>query len=172
MKIKSIQIQNLHNNGKLYEVGKCGVCKIKSHEYNEMICYSIGNKTGDLIAVIENCPVLVEYDVPENEKPKQSKLFEEKPVKFNFKKSLIELGADQQIATDYMKHRTKKKLSDTLTAFNTLKNQLLLAKSMNYSIDKCLTAVIDGGWLKFKAEWMNNQNKTQNEPEKKLSTKF
>lgn len=91
------------------------------------------------------------------EKPKQQELIPAE--KFNFKKSLVELGAEKQIVSDYMEHRTKKKLSNTKTAFNTLRNQLLLAKSKNNSIDKCLTSIIDGGWQKFKAEWMDNENK-------------
>jgi hypothetical protein len=78
-KIKSIQITNLHNNGKLWEVGKCGVFEIldKSSEYEDHIhaLYYIQNKSGEMIAMVENCPVIVEYDVLENAKPVQKELF-------------------------------------------------------------------------------------------------
>jgi hypothetical protein len=160
-KIKSIQIQNNFNNGKLYEVGKNGVFEIldKSVEYTDSInfIYFIKNKDEKLISCIENCPVLIEYDVPENQKPKQLSLMpDEKPEKFNFKKSLIELGVEESIASDWLKVRSKKKASNTKTSFNSIAAHI---KLKGKTANECIKKAVEKDWKGFNATWpWDNEN--------------
>lgn len=95
----------------------------------------------------------------------------EKKAEFNFKKALIELGVEDQIASDWIKVRTKLKASNTKTAFDEIKKQILLT---TFKPNDCIKLAVKKNWRGFEAEWyFNATKKVENEStEKKLSSKF
>ena len=84
------------------------------------------------------------------------KEIKEHPV-FNFKKSLLDLGIEKQIVFDWLKVRSKKKASNTETAFKSIKSQL--AKS-HLSQNESIKIAVEKSWAGFKAEWINNLYET------------
>jgi len=89
------------------------------------------------------------------------------PKVFNFKKSLLDLGVEKQIASDYLKVRSKKRASNTETAFNSIKKQI---EKSPLSANESIKVAVEKSWAGFKAEWINNlsNNETyqQNTPRK------
>lgn len=74
---------------------------------------------------------------------------------FSFMKSLLDLGANKDLVTDWIKVRKNKKATNSETAFNGFKNQYELT---GLNIDQVLTECIEKSWSGFKAEWMINNN--------------
>jgi len=112
----------------------------------------------------------------DNEFMEKAKKFDElfppeKKPEFNFKKSLIELGVGEQIASDWIKVRAKKKASNTKTAFDEIEKQIKLT---THNPNECIKLAIKKSWAGFESEWyFNATKKTENEStEKKLSAKF
>ncbi len=75
--------------------------------------------------------------------------------KFDFKKSLISLGVSSEIASDWMKVRSKKKSANTKTAFNSIASEI--TKSGGSPSD-CISLAVTKSWAGFKAEWFINEN--------------
>lgn len=76
--------------------------------------------------------------------------------KFNFKKSLIELGIDENLVTDWLIVRKNKKASNTETAFKSIKNQI---EKSNRTANECIELAITKNWSGFESEWIiNNKN--------------
>ena len=73
-----------------------------------------------------------------------------KALPFSFFNSLILLGADKQLASDFIKVRKVKKATNTLTAFNGFKKQL---EKSGLNINKVLLECVEKSWGSFKAEW-------------------
>jgi hypothetical protein len=78
---------------------------------------------------------------------------------FSFMKSLLDLGANKDLVTDWIKVRKNKKATNSETAFNGFKNQYELT---GLNINQVLTECIEKSWSGFKAEWMTNNNNTNN----------
>jgi hypothetical protein len=78
---------------------------------------------------------------------------------FSFKKSLIDLGVDEKTISDWLKVRSKKKASNTETAFNNIKSQIEIS---GLSANECIKKAAENSWAGFKAEWINEPNKKQN----------
>ena len=76
---------------------------------------------------------------------------EEKEKRFNFRKSVLELGVDEQVVDDWMKVRNKKKSSNTETAFKRLVKQI---DRSGYSANECITKAVERSWSGFDSEWM------------------
>jgi hypothetical protein len=78
-----------------------------------------------------------------------------KKTKFNFLKSLVDLGIDENLAIDWLSVRKTKKLTNTQTSFNNLKIEFEKSgKEINEIINKCVTE----SWGGFKASWNWNNN--------------
>lgn len=103
---------------------------------------SIGNENGN-----ENEDVIKD-DIENGKKPK-----------FDFKKSLISLNVDEDIASDWMVVRRQKKAANTETAFNAIKTQIELS---GIPANECIKEAVARSWQGFKAEWINNQKNNQN----------
>lgn len=81
--------------------------------------------------------------------------------KFNFKKSLIELGVLESIVSDWLKVRSKKKCVNTEIAFESIKTQIELSR---ISANECIKKAVEKSWAGFEAQWienLNNQNGTK-----------
>ena len=73
---------------------------------------------------------------------------------FKFFDSLLSLGADKQLASDWIAVRKLKKLSNTLTAFNAFKNELdKSGKGINEVLNQCVI----NSWGGFKYDWIKNK---------------
>jgi hypothetical protein len=87
---------------------------------------------------------------------------EEKPKKtiFNFRKSLIDLGVEEQVAEDWMKVRKNKNATNTETSFKRIKNHIVKSgKDPN----ECISLAVAKDWKGFEAQWIINENKKENE---------
>ena len=73
---------------------------------------------------------------------------------FSFSKSLIELGAEKELVSDFLKVRKTKRLTNTKTAFD---NFLGEVKKSNKSINEVLTKCCEKSWGGFEAEWINGK---------------
>lgn len=76
----------------------------------------------------------------------------EKDVRFDFKKSLLEIGVSPQVAEDWLKVRKAKKAANTETAFKRIKKEIELSR---LSADECITIAVERSWQGFKAEWVD-----------------
>jgi len=79
--------------------------------------------------------------------------------KFNFKKSLIELGVDEKIVDDWIIVRKQKKAANTETAYKAIEKQILVS---GYNATDCIRIAVEKSWSGFKAEWLNNLMQNQN----------
>ena len=77
----------------------------------------------------------------------------EKDVRFDFKKSLLEIGVSPQVAEDWLKVRKAKKAANTETAFKRIQEEIELS---GLSADECITIAVERSWQGFKAEWLSN----------------
>lgn len=76
-----------------------------------------------------------------------------KDVRFDFKKSLLEIGVSPQVAEDWLKVRKAKKAANTETAFKRIQHEIQLS---GLSADECITIAVERSWQGFKAEWVAN----------------
>ena len=76
-----------------------------------------------------------------------------KPPKFDFKAELIKIGVSEQVAADFIAVRRDKKATNTVTAFNAIRREILKA---NKPADTCIGYAVERGWKGFKSEWMDN----------------
>lgn len=76
-----------------------------------------------------------------------------KDVRFDFKKSLLEIGVSPQVAEDWLKVRKAKKAANTETAFKRIQEEIELS---GLSADECITIAVERSWQGFKAEWLSN----------------
>lgn len=75
--------------------------------------------------------------------------------KYLTEEDLVNLGVDEQVASDYLATR-KTKL--TQTALNGIIKQAGLA---NITLQQAIEIAAENGWQSFKAEWYQNQNQNQ-----------
>lgn len=81
-----------------------------------------------------------------------------KPRRFNFKKSLLDLGISNQLATDWMEVRKKKRAANTETAFKAIAREI--EKSGLHPNDAAERAV-KKSWAGFEASWVNKKSFSQ-----------
>lgn len=80
--------------------------------------------------------------------------------KFSFYHSLIDYGAKDNLASDWLKVRKNKKATNTQTAFTKFINQV---EKSGYSINDVLEKCIEKSWSGFEADWYKKQEK-KNQP--------
>lgn len=83
---------------------------------------------------------------------------------FPFKDSLIQLGAKQNLVSEWITVRKKKKASNTETALNGFKREV---DASGMDINKVLQMCVERSWGGFKYEWVRESTKQQ-EPTIKL----
>jgi hypothetical protein len=94
----------------------------------------------------------------EKEKEKENvnnNINEKKEKAFNFRLSLIELGVNEKIVEDWIKVRKTKNATNTETAFNKIKSQILKSGK---TANECITLAVEKDWKGFEAEWIKNNN--------------
>lgn len=75
-----------------------------------------------------------------------------KPV-FNFKKSLLKLGAEEKHIDDWLKVRKLKKASNTETALDGFVNE---CNKHSYEINDAVKICAEKSWAGFKHDWLEN----------------
>ena len=79
----------------------------------------------------------------------------EKAPVFNFRKELLNLGGDEQLVSDWLMVRNKKKSANTKTSLNGfLKQVKLTGKDLNFVLEKCVVS----NWSGFKSEWLKESD--------------
>lgn len=81
---------------------------------------------------------------------------------FNFRKSLLTLGIEENIADDWMKVRKTKKATNTQTAFNSIVNQI--SKS-GKDPNECIKLAVEKSWAGFNIDWVKGLNGQYNKSE-------
>lgn len=84
-----------------------------------------------------------------------------KDVRFDFKKSLLEIGVTPQVAEDWLKVRKAKKAANTETAFKRIKKEIEVS---GLPADECIAIAVERSWQGFKAEWVDNYRRQQARP--------
>lgn len=98
-------------------------------------------------------------------------ILKEKDV-FNFKTSLLELGIEQQIVSDWLKVRTKKKAVNSETAFKSIKTQI---EKSGLTANDCIRTAVEKSWAGFDSSWITDKshnlsgNNTVNSPIVKIT---
>jgi len=76
-----------------------------------------------------------------------------KENKFNFKKSLIDLGVETNVVSDWLKVRSKKKATNSETAFKSIQREILLS---GLPANDAVKIAVENSWSGLKAEWIQN----------------
>lgn len=76
----------------------------------------------------------------------------EKP-KFNFKKSFLDLGVDNQILSDWLEVRKSKGSKNTKTAFESLLNKI---KESGKTANECIKLSAEHSWAGFDIKWVKS----------------
>ena len=79
-----------------------------------------------------------------------------KDKRFDFKKSLIEIGVSTEVVEDWMQVRKAKRASNTETAFKRIKNEI---DKSGLSANECITIAVARSWQGFQADWVVNQQR-------------
>jgi hypothetical protein len=91
-----------------------------------------------------------EEEEEEEEKEKGEGEGKRKKNVFNFRKSLIGLGANEKLAAEWLNVRKNKKATNSETALNNFKNQV---KKSKYNINEILEVCVVKSWGSFKSSW-------------------
>ena len=105
-----------------------------------------------------NARILVEQNPSYKDKDKDNYNENYKYEKFNFSKSIISLGVDVNIATDWLKVRKLKKCANTETSFNKIKTQIDLS---GLTANECIKIAVEKSWGGFESDWIKNTNHGQ-----------
>jgi hypothetical protein len=81
-----------------------------------------------------------------------------KGKRFDFKKSLIEIGVSPEVADDWMQVRKAKRASNTETAFRRIRNEI---EKSGLSANECITIAVARSWQGFQADWVANQQRSR-----------
>lgn len=87
-----------------------------------------------------------------------------KGKRFDFKKSLIDIGVAPEVAEDWMHVRKTKRAANTETAFNRIVHEI---QKSGMSANECITIAVSRSWQGFQADWVANQQRQR--PQAKVS---
>jgi biotin operon repressor len=93
-------------------------------------------------------------DNNKNNKKESTKVDKKEDNKFDFKKSLLDMGVEEQVVLDWLAVRKNKKASNTETVLKSLKKQIELT---NASPNECIKMAAENSWQGFKAKWYLNE---------------
>jgi len=79
-----------------------------------------------------------------------------KPLAFSFYNSLLSLGAEKELVSEWLKVRKAKDAVNTKTAFNKFVTQY---EKSGYSINEVLEKCVEKSWKGFDAEWYSKVKK-------------
>ncbi len=85
----------------------------------------------------------------------KSRVEKEKKRIYDFRKSLIDLGVIENVVDDYLVVRKNKRLSNTETAFNKLKDEI---EKSNVKANDVINICVEKSWGGFNHKWLDNIN--------------
>ena len=86
-----------------------------------------------------------------------------KETRFNFKKSLLEIGVSEEVADAWLQVRKTKKATNTKIAFDKVHSEILKS---GLSPDECIRKSVENSWSGFKADWLQDQRQERKVPPK------
>lgn len=121
------------------------------------VIYQVNRGSAEIAPVVQNLhggsAKIAPNNIIDNISPTEIIINKEKDVRFDFKKSLLEIGVTPQVAEDWLKVRKTKKAANTETAFKRIQKEIELS---GLSADECITIAVERSWQGFKAEWVAN----------------
>ena len=87
-----------------------------------------------------------------------NKQINNKQKRFNFRKELIEKGANDDLVSEWLRVRKDKKATNTKTALNSFISQV---EKSGLDINKVLEQCVINSWKGFKSEWIKKEMKTK-----------
>lgn len=78
------------------------------------------------------------------------------PVRFPFKKSLIDLGVSEEVADAWMAVRKKKRATNSEIAFNAIRREINLA---GLTPDQAIRISVEKSWCGFDHSWIEKERK-------------
>jgi hypothetical protein len=78
----------------------------------------------------------------------------EESNKFDFKNSLLSLGIEKQIVSDWLKVRAKKKAINSETAYKSIIKQIELS---GLTANECIKKAVEKSWQGFEASWLTKK---------------
>jgi hypothetical protein len=146
--IESIQDAYSRRNNKCMTFE--GLCK-------HLLSYGITLSVLDSEKKDSNPQSKVKKSKEEKSKEEKSKEETDKTHVFNFRKSLLELGVNEDYLNDWLKVRRAKKASNTETALKAFVNQ---CKKHNHKVSDIVKVCAENSWSGFKNDWLiNDKNK-------------
>ena len=124
---------------------------VKNGEISEKRAVA-GKKGGEKTSCLSKTKSKIEV----NEKIEEDVEKDKEVKKFSFLKELVGLGVDRKIAEEWIKVRKNKKLTQTETAFNKLKNEI---DRSGMSANDCITLCVERSWGGFNAQWVEREGK-------------
>ena len=129
----------------------------KDSEINELKIIEINldkngtNQADSLNLIPDSFNLIPDTPNPEKQKPEPAPRKKRDDVSFDAKKWLIEKGATEQHATDWLRVRKEKKGTNTPTAFEFIESEAVLA---GMSIDQVAEMCARKPWCGFEAKWV------------------
>lgn len=121
------------------------------------VIYQVNRGSAEIAPVVQKLhrgsAEIAPNNIIDNISPTEIIINKEKDVRFDFKKSLLEIGVSPQVAEDWLKVRKAKKAANTETAFKRIQHEIQLS---GLSADECITIAVERSWQGFKAEWLSN----------------
>ena len=121
------------------------------------VIYQVNRGSAEIAQVVQKLhrgsAKIAPNNIIDNISPTEIIINKEKDVRFDFKKSLLEIGVSPQVAEDWLKVRKAKKAANTETAFKRIQKEIELS---GLSADECITIAVERSWQGFKAEWLGN----------------
>lgn len=121
------------------------------------VIYQVNRGSAEIAPVVQKLhrgsAKIAPNNIIDNISPTEIIINKEKDVRFDFKKSLLEIGVTPQVAEDWLKVRKTKKAANTETAFKRIQHEIQLS---GLSADECITIAVERSWQGFKAEWLSN----------------
>jgi hypothetical protein len=93
-----------------------------------------------------------------------NKQINNKQNRFNFRKELIEKGANDDLVSEWLRVRKDKKATNTKTALNSFISQV---EKSGLDINKVLEQCVINSWKGFKSEWIKKEIK--NKPNRNIA---
>ncbi|BAQ84122.1 hypothetical protein [uncultured Mediterranean phage uvMED] len=78
--------------------------------------------------------------------------------KFNFKKSFLDLGVEENILNDWLTVRVKKKASNTETSFKKIKKEI---EKSNLTANESIRMSAENSWIGFNHNWIKKEEVEQ-----------
>jgi len=127
--------------------------KIKANEIQRNST-SVDSRSTKFNEIQRNSTVSVNDSVSVNDillKKESKYILPEKLKKFDFKKSLIEIGISKDVATDWILVRKNKKATNSQIAFTAIKTEI---EKSGITPDDCIRIAVEKSWSGFKASWL------------------